>query len=37
MINYKWSEEFKPDKDLFKREEPEEVAYLRKKLIDRTL
>ena len=36
MINYKLDEDFKTDKDLIKRDEPEHVAQLRKKCIDLT-
>jgi hypothetical protein len=37
MINYKWSEAFNHDKDLIPREEPEYIAMLRSKYIERTL
>lgn len=37
MINYKWSEDFKMDKELATRDEPEYMAQLRHKYIKRTL
>jgi hypothetical protein len=37
MNNIKWSSDFKEDKDLVLREEPDYIAQLRRKYIKRTL
>jgi hypothetical protein len=36
-MSYRWNDDFKSDKDLIVRDEPEFVAALRKKFIQRTL